>query len=455
MVLFLIPLAVVGAGIAASMLAPKVAEAVVSHPSSPLQHPTIKKARKDKMFMDAVAYAENKQSKGQSDDPWYQQMFYALPGSRNIYTGEAMKYIKEYYNNQGITDPQRIKIAQKAYEVKRNTGGIWEAAAAVSLSAGAETIGTAATSKLVSKQLAKRGIQLGSKQIGKQIGKQGLRAGLKEATKQLSKKEAASIITKAAVLGIAPAGFFEGASTDIMQQYYRKNKVDPKQTVVSGLLGAGSATLLGVPIARTAITKPKGSKVLQAIGYGLDPYEWPGDVLAEVPKRGLKIQGVKIPIRTQAFTSFPTLSLSKTEKARAKAAGLTQDEMLDLKMMNRIMTQTPSQQPSTVPTNVFTPTYAPTTTPSDITTPADTETPTEPPTEPPTETPTDTMTNTMTETPTFTNVPTMTPLPRLMPPMPFIPASGQAGRGSGKVFGRGSVFYDEPSAAAAVLRGLL
>lgn len=430
------PVGKFAAGTGIALAAPEVAKRAVAHPGSPFLHPTIKKAHQDPLYEQAKAYAYQTLIEKQSQDPFYMQMVHALPGGQIISTGDYKKQMRSYYNQMGITDPNRIKTAQKAMEVERNIGGIWEVAGAVSLSAGAETIGQAA----VSKQLAKY------------------------AGKTLTKKQAAALVTKAAAKGIIPAGFYEGATVEAMQQLYREGKITafelnmigpvpiPGGVIGTGALGAGFAGLLGTGIARFSITKPKAGKVLQTFGYAIDPYEYPGDIFARVPQASLGIKGAKLRIKAPVFAEVPavsgkkkkTISLTKQDKQAAKNMGMTQQEMLDLKRFHTMM-QTPTPVQTQIPTVVPTPTFTPT--------PTDPFTPT-PTTEPDTPTPVDPFTPTPTTTPTPATVPVVTPIPRIFPPVPLFPGGGIS-PGVSRAVGRRTIFYDEPAAAQLIMRSLL
>ncbi len=426
------PAAKFAAGTGIGLAAPGVAKAAIAHPKSPFLHPTIRKAYRDPLYEQAKIYAAQQIAEKQSGDPFYMQFAHALPGGQIISTGDIGKKMKEYYHYMGITNQNRIRTAQKAMEVERNIGGVWEAAGAVGLSAGAETLGQAA----VSRQLAKI------------------------AGKELTKKQAAKLVTRAAAKGIIPAGFYEGATVEAMQQLYREGKITafelnmlgpvpiPGGVIGTGALGAGFAGLLGTGIARFSITRPKAGKVLQTLGYAIDPYEYPGDIFARVPQAALGVKGARLRIRAPVFAEVPavsgkkkkTISLTQQEKQAARGMGMTEQELLDLKRMHHamVMTQTPTFTPTpvTVPTPTFTPT------PTDPFTPV--------PTEP--ETPTPTPTPTPTHTPT--TIPVLTPIPRIFPPVPLLPGGG-IGRGISRAVGRRSIFYDEPAAAQQILRSLL
>ena len=460
-------------------LAPKVAEKAVEE-----FHPTYQTAKQDPLFQAAVQYGEAKAYE-QTNKNFAGSMLNALPGGQIASTGTVGNYMAEYYRLQGVdSNSQRVRTAQKAMETRRNIGGIWEATGAVLPSAGAELLGTKTIAyfggKTIAKQTAKVTVQDIEKQTLKILTtrsgkKMSYDAAYELAKRQLIGRKALSPMLK----GLAVAGAYEGGSQEAMQSAYRNKTVlpDPVQTLAGASFGAASAAGLGGAIGYTGITAPGKSRVLRWLGYIADPYEKPGDVLGAMGKKmyktplkefGVSIPGGKNKVPIFTLTSTPSVTVTQDEVKRAKAQGMTKQDLIRIKRLQLafgvnipsttkgkntfVPTFIPTNIPTNVPTNVPSDTNKPTNKPTDTPTFTPTETPTDTPTDVPTNVPTNVPTTVPTDVPTNVPVPVITPIARLFPPVP-LGMSGSAPGGKGPVMRGGLWYYDEAAAArAAVIR---
>lgn len=273
---------------------------------------------------------------------------------------------------------------------------------------------------------------------------------------------------KTSAVQIGRAGTVEGASIALAEQAGKGRKINIQQAGEFAAFGGVSAGIIGGSIVATSINKPRFSKALLRGAYVSDPFEKPGDVLADIAIKGSsKLR--KIPTRVPTITSIstprggataftteldtpirrPKVKTPKTKTPKSFSRGGTSTSTRQPKTglpsvsKSGSVTLTPVKEPSVVnvPSNVKIPTNTnialrggsttPTTTdtPTDIIADIDTpiDTPTDIPTDIPVNVPVDTPTTTTTQTPTAINI--VVPTPKL-PFFPLPPLPGGAG-GSG------------------------
>ena len=245
-----------------------------------------------------------------------------------------------------------------------------------------------------------------------------------------------------AAFEIGKAGFVEGFGSEVAQQAAREKPLDLKQAAVMGGYGAASAGLIGGSIVATSVRKPGISKTIMAASYITDPYEFPGDVAANLlRKSAAKATGLtyNVPVITQVSPNVFSVA-SKTEGGKnAKFEASDVWPFSDVKAANKVAIKnnpfTNTNTNANINPNVKAPviTQAPinpfinpnvnnninpninpqpntntntnTNTPSDSNTPADIFQ--------------NINTNINTPVNTFVNVPVVTPQLRLPPPVPF------------------------------------
>jgi hypothetical protein len=380
-----------------------------------------KEVMKDPAFNQILAKGYQAESSQVSSEAWYKGLAYEGVSSL-ISSKEGKKAfetaVRDEFKARGYTG-RRLETAVSAAKRQKVAGGVGESLALLEISRSSEKIGRREVTKAFSKA-GQKGVSFPSKQaFGKVFG-----------------------ITAP---NIAQAGFVEGFSQEISQQQARGRKKDIKQAGLMGGFGAVSAGLIGGTIAGSRVTKPTTSKVIEGITYITDPYEKPGDLLADLgesiaKRRGKTIQQPAIfkpfdpkdVVRVTAVT--PTSTQTKGKRKGGKPTSVIFPGVTP--------TPTPVTIPNFVPTPTPTPSPSPTPTPTKKTVPifpnipippiSPTPTPINQPTK--TETPVNTDIPVNTNTPIFTavNIPVITPFARVPPPMPLALPSGAGAAGTKK-----------------------
>lgn len=273
-------------------------------------------------------------------------------------------------------------------------------------------------------------------------------------------KKTFSSVGKRVFAPIAFAGFQEGFTQEFASEISRSQPFNPKQALIEGGVGAVSAGVLGTTIAGL---KAKGSKAGSVVNFAaniMDPYEYPGDLLAGAG-RAAKREVFNVPTVVPTITTtishstpskpsesiitfgtttempkrsksnaFGGFSFSGKTPSTATTPSTVQELVFSQKTSTNTMTpskqttfkgfssKTPTIIPTIVPTE--TPSNTPTQTPTQTSTKSNiftqivsgTPTQTETPIQTQTETPTQGITTTIT-------IPTITPLVRLPPPAPL------------------------------------
>jgi len=233
----------------------------------------------------------------------------------------------------------------------------------------------------------------------------------------------------------APAGAIEASVGTIAQQDIRRRERNVGEIVRNSLIGAGTAGVLGGFTIGTRVAQKTGrSKVIQGIGYIVDPFELPGDITANyLKKAGQRVQrsfGRSITPAPGIFTpKGPEITFGFTP---SQSTTQTQSQT---KGRKRIKSIVPSQQVSTnlsqiqsnIASNINIPGQA------QVTTPTETQafsftftgTPAQTPSQAPSQTPTQTSTNVP------INIPVITPIFRAPPPFlpPLLGGFGESGKG--------------------------
>ena len=292
---------------------------------------------------------------------------------------------------------------------------------------------------------------------------------------------------------LAPLGFVEATVQEGKRAERKTGVVEGKQVLQTGLIGAGTAGVLGGAIVGTAGKRgiQKGLNIAVNI---IDPFEGLGDVTEDILERSAKRVGVR------GFSAAGIITTGKGKgraftfsQGKPKGIALTQTNIAaqSKQTSQQIAAQSKAITQSTSPTAVKGVSFVPsatvspsftfgitptktktpakgqtlipvpsrTQTPSVITTetivPTDTFIPSETfiPSPVVTETPVPVTTETI--VPSFTPVPTATPILRAPPPLfpPIFPPA--SGAGAGTVKGKKVKFVDELAAAQGLLAGSL
>lgn len=303
--------------------------------------------------------------------------------------------VREQFKKQGLTG-QRLENAVALAKRERVFSGSGELGSLVFISKTAEKVGRAGTRQAI-EAAAKKRLAFQEKQAFTKIfGITGARIG--------------------------QAGFVEGFSQEISQQRAREQKVDIRKAAGLGAVGGVSAAALGGFIAGTALTKPRVSKVTEAVASIADPFEKPGDIAESVaeaarnrifgiPRQTVRLRGLK----KQPILSFGLAPAPSKPKAKPKAPA--RPKVISFAL-----------SPSITPTPGFG--FAP----SKPVPPGRPKVPTFPvlPTQP-TPATAETLTQLTTPTPSFAfspKLPVVTPFLRIPPPIPIQFPPGLGGRGT-------------------------
>lgn len=398
-----------------------------------------------------------------------------LSGNKKAYREGA----EQYYKDLGYSSAEAQKRAEVVLR-ERKVRASGELASFLTISGTAERTGQ----KLLTKEFSV-------------LGKKGV---------EVAEKEAGGLFFKKAFKAIAPAGFVEGFSQEIAQQQARQQQKDIKAAAVMGGYGFLSAGVLGGTIAGLRIPKPKTSKIIELGTYISDPFEKPGDILADIYGIGKRsITGEELPI-PQVYRKFakprdsvvfgkspivetpgiitptpsktPTgvITPTKTEKPSdifsfekpPKSQIMTPQKEEPLLNWDNLFRRSRTKKTggyklpvlSISPTAVKTPVQTPTKTPTPTSiisnifgtpTPSPTPTPSKTPTPidifSPTKTPTQTITGTPTPTFTPVSIPILTPIMRAPPPIPFGSGFDFGGSIFGTRKGKRKTYIDELAAA--------
>lgn len=357
-------------------------------------------------------------------------------GSRGFYQSDVKKSFVQTTTDELIFkykySPEQAKqIALDAYYVSEEAPSIGKAGATVAIESGTEFGGRSSVQMSLDKQLAKAG---------------GKFASQFAAQKAVAKAVIPSLITQGAI---------EGTAESISSQFqYGEDVTRPAsllKTAQGAVFGAGTATLIGAPIATGSVARQKGAGFLTKLAEGIDfPGEPAGDIFIDY----LKIGNVTVPFAVITPSASPSTSLtpagSQTQTQFPKKVSSPVKSQVIIGTPIFTPTPTPVPSPSSTPTPSTTP--APTPSPVNIPNPLDVPTPTptttDTPEPEPTDVPEDTKVSTPVPTPTsiMAAVPTVTAFNPAFPlpvPLPPIPSQGDGGRvGSDR-----STFFNEIAAA--------
>lgn len=150
--------------------------------------------------------------------------------------------------------------------------------------------------------------EAGSETLGRQIfSKSAAKLTAMQGAKQLTVKESKNLATKAGFYALTPAGAAEGIFQYQLNEPARGRKTTSQGYVASGIFGATTANVFGLPIIRGSVPTPGlGTKAIKGAAYSLDIAEKPGDVFADFlgQRLGVGLGGQRLPI----FTATPALS---------------------------------------------------------------------------------------------------------------------------------------------------
>lgn len=349
--------------------------------------------------------------------------------------------VTQYFKSQGLTGDE-LDRAVKAQMQGRSSRGYGEI--------GSLLVTSAMTERFAQRELARYGAQ--------------------QPIIKLAPKEFMKQFNKPVISTLARAGFVEGASQSITQDFSRTQPVSLKKAGLSGGVGAISAVSLGYPIIRSQVTKGKYGIIFKGVGYLTDPYEYAGDKIAAGYAKAKAAAGFKVAVPTLSLTpsskkgSFKSATFTTTfTNTQTPSQTANNKPRKGIKTLFSFgLTSTPNDAPDYVPPkfggiNEFAPSITPSDTPSD--------TPSNTPANTPSNTNTNTFTNTNTrsQTTTTTNtfiptivttpVNTITPQLRIPPPLPlgldFATGAGLGGRNKGR-----KAYINEFTAGVAIFKGL-
>lgn len=257
------------------------------------------------------------------------------------------------------------------------------------------------------------------------LGRFSERFGTKEVAKisgTIATEKPGYEVFKRTSFAIGRAGVIEGAGGEYTQQRLRSDKIKPLQIGVMGALGGVSAGVIGGGIAATAATGKKGtSKVIESAANILDPYESPGDTLANIQAR-------TIGRRAKIKTVTPTITVTQPSKS-----GSVSFSNIIGSTPTPVKTKTPVRTQSISFNNIFKPGKPVPGSPG-VPTPVDPFKPIKPTNpvipEVPADVPISVTTPTFT---TSTSIPVSSPIINIPPPLPIsLPGFGGSGAARGK-----------------------
>lgn len=248
--------------------------------------------------------------------------------------------------------------------------------------------------------------------------------------------------------GIAAAGAQEGAISTITQREARGQPFSTKETLIGAGFGSITAGVIGGTIGALVPTRPGTSKAIELGTYIMDPFEKPGDILADVSEgfeKNILRRSIKVPTITKVMSSSDLMSIGTTTQTKQ-----TKGKRKAPKVKGP--TFSPVLIPGVVPTPIDfgkpiipigTPAPTPTPTDTGIPTQVDIPLPTDTGVPTPVNTPINQFVNNRTDIGVNVNVPTPvtvpipiptgTPLYRIPPPIPLqLPAFDTGGTGSKK-----------------------
>ena len=365
---------------------------------------------------------------------------------------EAFKFgAREFFKSKGLTGLQ-LETAIEGAVRKRKFSGIGEGTGFLVSSAAIE-LGGKGIFKTVFKGLAKKKVVVPKAKAGGKLFLEGFKT-------------------------IAPLGFIEGGTQEFIQQQARRKPFDIKQIGLEGVIGAGSAGLIGGGIIGLQIPRPGISKGVEIGSFIVDPFEKPGDIIAgAVTKVQSKITKKPI-IQPKIFEgvskaakglpptpviSFAPIGITQPAPAAtpaptapaAKPKRTTVTKVSSLESIVGIQVQAPTFKTPRVPVFTFTPIsiFKPST-------PVPIGVPVVPPTTPTTiqqfgesttEATTTVATTTVTGIPII--IPVITPQLRIPPPIPLLLPFGSFGGGVRK--GKKLKFISELAASQALFKSLV
>ena len=346
--------------------------------------------------------------------------------------------VRESLTEQGITGKQKEAAVEAALRQRKFIAGS-EAFSLLNIARLSERIGRKAVGEAF-ELAAKKGIQIPKKKVGRELIKQTF-------------------------IPIAKAGAIEGAASQLTQDIAREQDINLKNVGLGAGLGFVSAGLIGsVGIAGTRIPTPKVSKIIEVGSFIVDPFEKPGDILADI--QGAAIRRVtgkapRTPIITETIKPEDIFGIGiKKSKAPAQPKK-TQRGSGIFTFGISAPTLTPVQVPVlTPPTKVKVPTLIKIPSFISIPKPTPTPTPTPVPVQPkipidiPGFIPIQTKVPVPIQAPISfpTTIPTTTPQLRFPPPLPFqLPFAFGAG---GTRIGKRKVFINELEAGRRLLASL-
>jgi hypothetical protein len=244
----------------------------------------INKAVKAEGFTAQKTGAGNIEVKGSFFDP--KAMIYELPAGELFFSKDKFKATAEE-----VLQSRGYKKGSKEYNnmlnaiVKERTArGAGELAGSIA----AEIYGEASGQGILTSGLLKKPITTTSKKIA---GQTAIRTAL----------------------STAPAGVLEATAGEVVTAQERQREIKPKNLLISGIFGAGTAGAFGGTRAYLGVKAPAAGKVFGGIINVMDPLELVGDVsVAGIKKAGNKLG---IPTTTPVFTQ----TVSKSEMATLSA----------------------------------------------------------------------------------------------------------------------------------------
>lgn len=269
-----------------------------------------------------------------SQEPFYRTLAYE--GISSLISSKKSKQsydeaVRSELKRQGLSS-EEIETGVKAARRFKTGAGLGEIGALLDISRSSEKIGRGLVAEAFEK----------SSQKGEQF---------------VQKKAFSTLFKKTApVIGVA--GFVEGFSQELTQQQSREQDFNIKTSALMGGIGFGTAGLLGGVIAGTSLNKPVVSKTLEYGSYLIDPYEKPGDLLADLGENIARRAGrqVKTPTISGLIDQGPKLSVgvqssttTNIQKKKGKPQSFENVGIFDTPLVLTPSIQTEIPKPSNLP----------------------------------------------------------------------------------------------------------
>lgn len=170
------------------------------------------------------------------------------------------------------------------------------------------------------------GVSAGVEKIGRGLVVEGLENLARKrgtgAVTGIVKGRVGTELFKVAAPRIAAAGAVEGFGQELAQQQSRNQPFNIKDAGMMAGLGAATAGIIGGGIAATSVTRPTTSKTISFLANIADPFEKPGDIVANVNEAAARKffgKQTKVPVVSTPISASDQISIGVDTRANVKS----------------------------------------------------------------------------------------------------------------------------------------